>query len=53
MPTSNYGLSNDRMTGMYVLEQTLTSAERKVLREEQEAAKQAWVDSHPAYNIYG
>ena len=53
MPTSNYGLSNDRMTGMYVLEETLNSAERKVLRQEQEAAKQAWVESHPAYNIYG
>ena len=53
MPTSNYGLSNDRMTGMYVLEKTLTSDERRALRQEQEAAKQAWVESHPAYNIYG
>ena len=53
MPTSNYGLSNDRMTGMYVLKDTLTSEERKVIRAEQEAAKEAWVSSHDAYNIYG
>ena len=53
MPTSNYGLSNDRMTGMYVLKDTLTSEERKVIRAEQEAAKEAWVSTHDAYNIYG
>ena len=53
MPTANYGLSNDRMTGMWVLKQPLTREERKQIREEQEAAKKAWCDSHDSYNIYG
>lgn len=53
MPTSNYGLSNDRMTGMYVLKEVLTAEERKAIRQEQEAAKEAWTSSHDAYNIYG
>ena len=53
MPTSNYGLSNDRMTGMYVLKDVLTAEERKAIRTEQEAAKEAWTSSHDAYNIYG
>ena len=53
MPTANYGLSNDRMTGMYVLKEVLTAEERKAIRAEQEAAKEAWTSSHDAYNIYG
>ena len=53
MPTSNYGLSNDRMTGMYVLKDVLTAKERKDIRAEQEKAKEAWTNSHDAYNIYG
>lgn len=52
-PTANYGLSNDRLTGMWVLQQPLTREERKAIRAEQEAAKKAWNDTHPAYNIYG
>ena len=53
MPTSNYGLSNDRMTGMWVLMQPLTAKERKDIRAEQEAAKAEWLRTHDAYNIYG
>ena len=52
-PTANYGLSNDRLTGLWVLEEPLTRDERKAIREEQEAAKKAWNDTHPSYNIYG
>ena len=52
-PTANYGLSNDRLTGMWILEEPLTREERKAIRAEQEAAKKAWNDTHPAYNIYG
>ena len=52
-PTANYGLSNDRLTGLWVLEEPLTREERKAIRSEQEAAKKAWNDSHPTYNIYG
>ena len=53
MPTANYGLSNDRMTGMYVLVDTLTAKERADIRVEQQAAEDAWNASHDAYNIYG
>ena len=53
MPTANYGLSNDRMTGMWVLEEPLTREERASIRAEQEAAKAEWNRTHDAYNIYG
>ena len=53
MPTANYGLSNDRMTGMWVLKDVLTRDERAAIRAEQEAAKAAWLETHDAYNIYG
>ena len=52
-PTSYYGLSNDRLTGMYVLKEVLTAEERKAIREEHEAAKEAWTSTHDVYNIYG
>ena len=53
MPTSTYGLSNDRMTGMYVLKNVLTAEERKAIRAEQEHKKEEWASTHDAYNIYG
>lgn len=53
MPTSNYGLSNERLTGMWVLKEPLTRAERAEIRKEQEAAKAEWLANHDAYNIYG
>jgi len=53
MPTANYGLSNDRLTGMWIMKKTLTREERKAIRAEQEAAKAAWLETHDAYNIYG
>ena len=51
-PTANYGLSNDRLTGLWVLKEPLTREERKAIRAEQDAAKEAWNANHPAYNIY-
>lgn len=53
MPTANYGLSNDRLTGMWILKKTLTREERKAIREKQEQAKADWLATHDAYNIYG
>lgn len=52
MPTANYGLSDDRLTGMWVLKKPLTAKQRKSLREEQDAAKAAWLANHDSYNIY-
>ena len=53
MPTANYGLSNDRLTGMWILKKTLTREERKAIRADQEAAKARYLEEHDAYNIYG
>lgn len=53
MPQSNYGLSNDRLTGMFMLIEPLTREERKSIRAEQEAAKEEYTSTHPTYNIYG
>ncbi len=53
MPQSNYGLSNDRLTGMFMLLEPLTREERKAVRAEQEAAKEEYTSTHPTYNIYG
>lgn len=39
-PTSSYGLSNDRLTGMYVLENVLTREERINIRDAQSKAKE-------------
>ena len=53
MPTANYGLSNDRLTGMWCLKTSLTGKQRKAIREQQEAAKAQWLATHDSYNIYG
>lgn len=53
MPTANYGLSSDRLTGMWVLVKPLTRAERAEIRAEFDANKEAYTSSHPSYNIYG
>lgn len=53
VPTSNYGLSNDRFTGMWVLTEPLTREERKAIRAEFDAAKEDYTSKHPAFNIYG
>ena len=52
VPTSNYGLSDERFTGMWVLEEPLTRKERNELRDAYNAAKKAYTASHDAYNIY-
>ena len=55
-PTSNYGLSSDRLTGLWVLQEPLTSVERKAIREQFEINKAAYLDSldkkesYPIYN---
>ncbi len=53
MPSANYGLANDRLTGMWILKEPLTRDERAAIRAEFEERKAAWVESHDAYNIYG
>ena len=52
VPTSNYGLSNERLTGMWVLETPLTRAERKAIREEYNEAKKEYAKEHGAYDFY-
>ena len=52
VPTSNYGLSNERLTGMWVLKDPLTRAERNAIRAEYDAAKKAYQEAHGSYNIY-
>ena len=52
VPTSNYGLSNERLTGMWVLKDPLPRAERNSIRAEYEAAKKAYQEAHGSYNIY-
>lgn len=52
MPTANYGLSNDRLTGMWILKKTLKREERKAIRADQEAAKAKYLEEHNSYNIY-
>ena len=53
VPTSNYGLSDNRLTGMWVLVEPLTRAERKKIREEFDANKAEYTSTHPSFNIYG
>ena len=53
MPTANYGLSSDRLTGMWVLKEPLTRDERKAIRTEQEKNKEEYCSTHASYNIYG
>ena len=54
VPQSNYGLSNDRMTGMYVLDKVMTRAERKKARDKQDEAKAAYLAElgGSTYDIY-
>ena len=52
-PTSNYGLSNDRLTGLWVLTEPLNRQERAEIREQFEAKKAEYTSTHPSYNIYG
>ena len=52
VPTSNYGLSNERFTGMWILEAPLTRKERNEIRAAFDAAKKAYTETHAAYNIY-
>ena len=52
-PKSNYGLSNDRITGMWVLKNPLKGTERAQLRAEQQAYEDAYLATHDYYNIYG
>lgn len=51
-PTASFGLANDRLTGLYVLENVLTREERQAAREAQEAAKAAYLAEHGSINIY-
>ena len=53
MPTANYGLSSDRLTGMWILADVLTREERAVIRAKFDAAKEVYTSTHPTYNIYG
>ena len=53
VPTSNYGLSDERFTGMWILDEPLTRAERNQIREAYNEAKKEYTSSHDAYNIYG
>ena len=50
MPTASYGLSNDRMTGLYVLDAVMTRADRKKAREEQLKDKEEYFETHDAIN---
>jgi hypothetical protein len=52
VPTSNYGLSNERLTGMWVLVDPLTRAERNELRSAFNAAKKEYTSKHGAYDFY-
>lgn len=54
MPTAAYGLSNDRLTGMYVLENVLTREERNSLRAEQAENKEEYLEQTGggSMNIY-
>lgn len=56
-PTASYGLSNDRLTGMYVLEEVLTREERNQIRANQAEAKEEYLaelreQGKGAMNIY-
>lgn len=52
VPTANYGLSNDRFTGLWMLTSPLTRQERQEIRAEFDEAKEKYTSEHPAYNIY-
>lgn len=53
MPTSSYGLSNDRLTGWYILDQVMTRDERNAARTVQQQLKEAYLEEvGGAINIY-
>lgn len=52
VPSSNYGLSNERMSGMWVLEEPLTREERQAIRMEYNQAKKDFTEAHSAYSFY-
>ena len=51
-PQANYGLSSDRLTGMFVLEEVMTRTERQAARDKQTELKEAYVKKHGSINIY-
>ena len=53
VPTSNYGISDSRMTGLWVLKDPLTRDERSQIRAEYDAKKAAYIAEHGSMNIYG
>ena len=52
VPTSNYGISNERLTGLWVLKDPLTREERASIRAEYDANKAAYIGEHGSMNIY-
>ncbi len=48
MPTASYGIANDRLTGMYVLDEVMTREERQHAREEQQKDKEEYFKTHDA-----
>ena len=52
MPTSSYGLSGDRLTGWYILDEVMTRDERAKAREKQDELKAKYVTEHGSINIY-
>ena len=52
MPTASYGLSSDRLTGWYILDQVMTREERNAARAKQLELKEAYVSEHGAVDIY-
>lgn len=52
MPTASYGLSSDRLTGWYILDQIMTREDRQAAREKQEELKAAYMAEFGAINIY-
>lgn len=53
VPTSNYGLSDNRLTGLWVLVEPLTREERVAIRAQYDQNKAEYTSTHPTYNIYG
>ena len=52
MPTASYGLSNDRLTGYYVLDKVMKRDERNAARAKQQELKEAYLEEYGVMNIY-
>lgn len=52
VPTSNYGLSDERLTGMWVLTEPLTRKERNEIRDAYNQKKKEYTATHSAYSFY-